>query len=221
MPARSLLSPAAMPRWRAQRPTAWRSRSNRRCDGEAPPKSSSCFSTAPMSPIVYCRGTMPSTARPENRCEGRYESPCEGSCESSCEMNPLQASRAILEAWTGVVAATIVAGFERMVSPRLVRLVEDDQGMFALQAAGRTEALPAEIAFRDGQLAAPNLAQLFRGSRVEIVLRPARFLFRPLELPARAAGFLDGIVRAQIDRLTPWSASEAVFGCSAPAAPVD
>jgi general secretion pathway protein L len=81
---------------------------------------------------------------------------------------------------------------------------------------GRTENLPARIALVDGKLAAPSLAQIFKGSRVEIILQPHRFLFRPLELPARAADFLDGIVRAQIDRLTPWSASEAVFGCSAP-----
>jgi general secretion pathway protein L len=123
---------------------------------------------------------------------------------------------AILNAWTGSVAVAIIAGFDRVVSPRVVRLIEDDKGGFAIEAAVRPENVPAHIAFADGVLSAPNLAPVFRGSRVEIVLQPTRFLFRPLELPARAADFLDGIVRAQIDRLTPWSASEAVFGCSAP-----
>ena len=123
---------------------------------------------------------------------------------------------AIFNAWTGTVAAAIVAGFDRVVSPRVVRLIEDDQGGFAIETAGRPDNVPARIAFADGALSTPNLAPVIKGSRVEIVLQPTRFLFRPLELPARAADFLDGIVRAQIDRLTPWSASEAVFGCSAP-----
>jgi general secretion pathway protein L len=123
----------------------------------------------------------------------------------------------ILNAWTGSVAAAIIAGFDRVVSPRVVRLIEDETGGFAIEAAVRPENVSAHIAFADGALSAPNLAPVFRGSRVEIVLQPTRFLFRPLELPARAADFLEGIVRAQIDRLTPWSASEAVFGCSAPA----
>jgi general secretion pathway protein L len=124
---------------------------------------------------------------------------------------------AILSAWTGSVAAAIIAGFDRVVSPRVVRLIEDDNGGFTVETAARSDNAPARIAFADGVLSAPNLAPMFRGSRVEIVLQPKRFLFRPLELPARAADFLDGIVRAQIDRLTPWSASEAVFGCSSPA----
>ena len=125
---------------------------------------------------------------------------------------------AILNAWTVKRGrARSSPDFDRIVSPRVVRLVEDDSGGFAVETAAKAENVPAHIAFADGALTAPNLAPLFRGSRVEIVLQPHRFLFRPLELPARAADFLDGIVRAQIDRLTPWSASEAVFGCSAPA----
>ena len=131
-------------------------------------------------------------------------------------MKPLETTGAVLGAWTGSVAAAIISGFDRAVSPRVVRLIEGDDGGFAVETAAKSDNGPARIAFAEGTLSAPNLAPMFRGSRVEIVLQPKRFLFRPLELPARAAGFLDGIVRAQIDRLTPWSASEAVFGCSAP-----
>ncbi|MCK1387462.1 PilN domain-containing protein [Bradyrhizobium sp. 21] len=132
-------------------------------------------------------------------------------------MSSLSSLRAIVDAWTGTVAGTVVAGLERMVSPRVVRLVEAESGVFALDAA-KSENVPKEIAFEDGKFIGADLAQIVRGSRIEIVLRSTRFLFRPLELPARAADFLDGIVRAQIDRLTPWSASEAVFGCSVPVA---
>ena len=133
-------------------------------------------------------------------------------------MKPFQTIASILNAWTGSVAAAIIAGFDRVVSPRVIRLIEDDGGDFAVETAGKTEGMPSHVSFTDGALSPPDLAPMFKGSRVEIVLQPKRFLFRPLELPARAADFLEGIVRAQIDRLTPWSASEAVFGCSSPVA---
>ena len=118
--------------------------------------------------------------------------------------------------WLDCVAAIIVAALGRIMSPRNVRLVEENGDQFAIEAAGRpTERLRIAGGHVVGPLPEPLAASL-RGSRLELVLRADSFLFRPLELPKRAAEFLAGIVRAQIDRVTPWAADEAVFGWSAP-----
>jgi general secretion pathway protein L len=120
--------------------------------------------------------------------------------------------RSVFSGWADIIATGIVDGIDRLVSPKLVRLDEQPDGGFV--QAGDPEA--RRFAFADGEISGSNVASLLRGNRVEINLRGSHFLFRTLELPAQAADFLEGIVRAQIDRLTPWNASVAVFGCSAP-----
>src|SRR5262249_52482025 len=101
--------------------------------------------------------------------------------EGSLAMNYFGTIGAIITAWTTSVAAAIVAGLDRLVSPRVVRLIEDDAGQFSVERVTRGDGAPSRVAFADGALSGDNLAQTFRGSRVEIVLQSKRFLFRPLE----------------------------------------
>ena len=124
--------------------------------------------------------------------------------------------------WIDSVADFIAALFNRFASPRALKLVEIEADEFCLLAPeGHPDGWPASQRIRivDGQIVdtVPEpVATTLRGSRIEITLKPDRFLFRPFELPGRATEFLDGIVRSQIDQLTPWKAAEAVFGWSKP-----
>src|SRR6516164_5938577 len=124
----------------------------------------------------------------------------------------------ILAHWTDTAAAGVIALVDRFVSPRVVRLSEAERpNRFVLQSGGKDVGDTQNVDFVGGRFVGTEIANSIKGSRIELVLQPKRFLVRPLELPSRASEFLDGIVRAQIDRLTPWSADEAAFGCSKPA----
>jgi general secretion pathway protein L len=122
--------------------------------------------------------------------------------------------------WIDSVAVTMIAMAGWFASRRTVQFVEEERGAFVLKGGPGSARLIAEpVQIADGPVAdrlPEKVAALLRGSRAELVLRPDRFLFRPLPLPKRAGEFLDGIVRAQIDRLTPWSTSDAVFGWAKP-----
>ncbi len=134
----------------------------------------------------------------------------------------LRTIAAAFSSWMDTVAGVLVAIMGRIRSPRRIRLVEQDNAAFKIEilCIHAPSGTPADrVRIVDGSVegALPvNLATALRGSRVELVLQPDRFLSRALELPKRATEFLAGIVRSQIDRLTPWSAEEAVFGWTAP-----
>src|SRR6267142_2740708 len=133
-------------------------------------------------------------------------------------MTLLRDIAAVLTRWMDCVAATIVAAGGWFVSPRTVRLVEEEESVFTVRASKDDKVIGERVHIPDsatGELPA-GLMKAVKGNRVEIVLRPSRFVVRQLELPRRAVEFLDGIIRAQIDRLTPWSATEAVFGWGRP-----
>lgn len=113
--------------------------------------------------------------------------------------------------WMDVVAQELGDILARLRPDRVVAVAEEEPGVFTL--AGEEG---ASLAFRLDGAVAPQVAARLAGRRVALRLRADHFLFRPLELPRAAEGFLAGIVRAQIDRLTPWSAPAAAYGWTSP-----
>ena len=130
-------------------------------------------------------------------------------------------TKQFLGAWIDAVsrAVDMVAG--RFVRAQRIRLVERDDGAFtASTVTAKSGADLSELSFRlDGDKPPPLPAEwrsAFRGGRVEAQLQPAQVMTHQLDFPNKAADFLDGMIRTQVDRLTPWSAGDAVFGWSSP-----
>jgi general secretion pathway protein L len=127
-----------------------------------------------------------------------------------------------LSAWIDHVAAGVTRLAAMMRRGRRVELIEQADGAFLAAEWRKGAAEPlAEPPLRleQDRFADPisqRMRMLLAQSRVDVVLAPWRFVFRTLELPRGASQFLEGVVRSQIDRLTPWSASDAVFGWSSP-----
>jgi len=121
--------------------------------------------------------------------------------------------------WFDSVAESTASLLGHFSSPRMLRLVEQKNGDFALEANNENPGADFtrdRIRIVEGRIDHDRSAAMLAGSHIELVLQSERFLFRPLELPNRAAEFMPGIVRSQIDRLTPWNAADAAFGWSKP-----
>jgi general secretion pathway protein L len=136
-------------------------------------------------------------------------------------MNILPAIQDGFYRWIDSVSGTTNGLLNRLQSNHEIRMIEEAPDTFRLHApaTGRQPTPDHRVRIPGGAIKdrlPADWAKILRGSRAQIVLDANRFLFRPLELPKRAVEFLDGIVRGQIDRLTPWAPGEAVFGWAPP-----
>src|SRR5579871_6510796 len=125
-------------------------------------------------------------------------------------------------AWIDTVSGAVEALTGRFVRSRRIRLVEAVDGAFTASAAAKDQPALPDLCFRlEAVRPQPPLPAAWeaalRGSRIEVQVQPAHVLTHQLEFPAKAADFLDGMIKAQVDRLTPWTIGEAIFGWSAPA----
>lgn len=133
-------------------------------------------------------------------------------------------ARQWFEQWIGAVAIAVDGAAGRFVRKRNIQLDENVDGSFTASiAASKDGRVPAALSLRldhDPPQPAPpaEWKAAFDGGRIEVRLQSAYVVSRLLDFPSQAADFLDGMVRAQVDRLTPWTAAEAVFGWGSPQA---
>jgi general secretion pathway protein L len=123
--------------------------------------------------------------------------------------------------WLDCVGEVMIMLAVRFTGKHIIRLVEGADGNLSVATAenGASNPRGTQLRIVNGNLTgrpSPYLEAALRGGRIELVLQPERFVFKSLELPSRASEFLAGVVRSQIDRLTPWSADTAAFGFSQP-----
>lgn len=131
---------------------------------------------------------------------------------------------AALSLWIDAVERVVSARLVNEKRVRRIEVTEEETGAFTMRLSPKTrngdpELSPCQVDVTDGAIGgtlSPQWAAVVRGGVVDLQLQPTRFVFRPIELPGRAAEFLDGIIRAQIDRITPWAASEALFHWTPP-----
>ena len=134
-----------------------------------------------------------------------------------------------LTAWTASVALAVEAVADRQLSRGrvVVEYHRLDHVVLTLQAPSRGKPAlpPATInlaAAAPRPALSPEWLRALRGCALEVHVAAGNLLVRPLDFPRQAEPFLDGMIRTQIARLTPWTIDQVVFGFgTAPAAAND
>lgn len=125
----------------------------------------------------------------------------------------IDAFRTILIRWLDLLAAIYVGWRDERRSRRVLVVSQDGQGLVVRrQGAGEGEVLASVEA--GARVPEPVLAES-RAGLVVLRLPPDKVLQERIVVPRQAREFLPGIVRNQIERLSPWKADQVAYGFDA------
>jgi len=121
--------------------------------------------------------------------------------------------KAVLKRWIEVLARLVLAWREHRRSQRTLMISEENGALLVRQsgadAAGRNAERKPKVL---SAATARRIARSARGRFVILALSADKIATRHLNVPAQAREFLAGIVRNQIERLSPWPAGEVMHG---------
>lgn len=137
---------------------------------------------------------------------------------------------AIIMRWIDVLAALLLAWRARRREGRSL-IIRDEGGRLVIRPgepnrdaiipdAGSQEASPG-VVLTAGTAVPDDIARAARDGFVVLELPADRIVTRRTNVPAQAKEFLAGIVRNQLERLSPWPADQAVYGFAAEASAED
>ena len=117
---------------------------------------------------------------------------------------------AVLKRWIEVLAKLALAWREHRRSQRTLMISEENGALVVRQPADdrKPEQKPKVLS----GVTARRVARSARGRFVILALSADKIVTRHLHVPAQAREFLAGIVRNQIERLSPWPAGEVMHG---------
>jgi general secretion pathway protein L len=114
--------------------------------------------------------------------------------------------------WIEILAALVVAAHEAWRARRALSVAIENNRLVVRSGAS---AIPAELPV------AAALADAARRHFITLELPADEIVLQRINVPARAREFLPGIMRNQIERLSPWPVDQVVYGFDAAVSPAD
>jgi general secretion pathway protein L len=115
---------------------------------------------------------------------------------------------AMVRAWLDGLAGLLLAWREGQRARQGLLITRED-AYFVVRAVGRGQESVPQIV-KAGAALPPGMARRARDGTVTFELKEV--VVRRIQVPALAREFLPGIVRNQIERLSPWRANDTVYG---------